>query len=61
MVMQVARLLIRNQKGQDLIEYALLVGFMAVIAAGVMPHYIGDSVSTIFSKVNVKLVALSGR
>ena len=36
--------------GQDLIEYALMAGFVAVAAGAVMPG-VADSISTIFSKV----------
>jgi len=37
-------------RGQDLIEYALMAGFVAVAAGAVMPG-VASSVSTIFSKV----------
>jgi len=40
--------------GQDLIEYALMAGFVAVAAGAVMPG-IADSISTIFSKVSSAL------
>jgi pilus assembly protein Flp/PilA len=36
--------------GQDLIEYALMAGFVAVAAGAVMPG-VASSISTIFSKV----------
>ena len=45
-----ARNLRQNVKGQDLIEYALMAGFVAVAAGAVMPG-VADSISTIFSKV----------
>jgi len=41
---------IRDTSGQDLIEYALMAGFVAVAAGAVMPG-VADSISTIFSKV----------
>ena len=37
-------------KGQDLIEYALMAGFVAVAAGAIMPG-VATSLSTIFSKV----------
>jgi Flp pilus assembly pilin Flp len=37
-------------KGQDMIEYALMAGFVAVFAASIMPDLAG-SISTIFSRV----------
>jgi pilus assembly protein Flp/PilA len=39
-----------NTSGQDLIEYALMAGFVAVAAGAVMPG-VADSISTIFSQV----------
>lgn len=41
---------LRNQQGQDLIEYALMAGFIAIAAGAIMPH-VASSISTIFSKV----------
>ncbi|HTM49416.1 MAG TPA: hypothetical protein VL285_12065 [Bryobacteraceae bacterium] len=41
----------RDQHGQDLIEYALMAGFVAVSAAAIMPG-VGSSINIIFSKVN---------
>jgi pilus assembly protein Flp/PilA len=40
----------RDTKGQDLIEYALMAGFVAVAAGAVMPN-VSASISTIFSKI----------
>ena len=40
----------RNRRGQDLIEYALMAGFVAVAAGAIMPS-VSSSISTIFSKV----------
>ena len=37
-------------RGQDLVEYALMAGFVAVAAGAVMPG-VASSISTIFSKV----------
>ena len=42
--------LIRDRKGQDMVEYALLAGFIAV-AAGALLHGISTSISTIFSRM----------
>jgi Flp pilus assembly pilin Flp len=38
----------KDVKGQDLIEYALMAGFVAVAAGAIMPG-VATSVSTIFS------------
>jgi pilus assembly protein Flp/PilA len=42
--------LIQDTRGQDLVEYALLAGFIALAAIAVVPEVAG-SISTIFSKV----------
>ena len=42
--------IIKDTKGQDLIEYALMAGFVAVAAGAIMPS-VATSISTIFSKV----------
>ena len=39
-----------DKRGQDLIEYALMAGFVAVAAGAIMPG-VASSISTIFSKV----------
>ncbi len=40
----------KDLKGQDLIEYALMAGFVAVAAGAIMPG-VARSISTICSKV----------
>ena len=49
--------LCRDRAGQDLIEYALMAGFVAVSAGALVPS-IGPSISTIFSRVG-SVVALA--
>jgi pilus assembly protein Flp/PilA len=44
-------LLWKDRRGQDLIEYALMAGFVAVAAGAIMPG-VADSISTIFSKIS---------
>ena len=46
----------RDTKGQDLIEYALMAGFLAVIAGALMPG-VATSISTIFSQIASALSA----
>ena len=41
----------KETHGQDLIEYALMAGFVAVSAGAIMPG-VATSISTIFSKVS---------
>jgi pilus assembly protein Flp/PilA len=42
--------LLKKTSGQDLIEYALMAGFVAVAAGAIMPG-VATSISTIFSSV----------
>ena len=44
------RRLLRETLGQDLIEYALMAGFVTVTAGAIMPNIAG-SISQIFSTV----------
>jgi pilus assembly protein Flp/PilA len=41
----------KDNKGQDLIEYALMAGFVAVAAGAIMPG-VATSISVIFSKIS---------
>jgi Flp pilus assembly pilin Flp len=49
---------LRDTRGQDLIEYALMAGFVAVAAGAVMPG-VASSISTIFSQVGSVMAAAS--
>lgn len=42
--------ILKDTKGQDLIEYALMAGFVAVAAGAIMPS-VSTNISQIFSKV----------
>ena len=44
------RLLATDDRGQDLVEYALLAGFIAVAAGAFLPN-IANEISIIFSKM----------
>jgi Flp pilus assembly pilin Flp len=46
----------QDRRGQDLIEYALMAGFVAVAAGAIMPG-VASSISTIFSQVGSVLTA----
>jgi pilus assembly protein Flp/PilA len=46
----------RDNHGQDLIEYALMAGFVAVAAGAIMPG-VSTSISKIFSKVGSVMTA----
>jgi pilus assembly protein Flp/PilA len=45
-----------DEHGQDLIEYALMAGFVAVSAGAIMPG-VATSISKIFSKVASSMTA----
>jgi pilus assembly protein Flp/PilA len=51
--------LLKDERGQDLIEYALLAGFIAVAAGAIVPG-VASSMATIFSKINVILSNSAG-
>ena len=50
--------LVKDQKGQDMVEYALLAGFIAVAAGAILPG-ISDNISVIFSKMASVVTAAS--
>jgi pilus assembly protein Flp/PilA len=43
--------IMKDTRGQDLIEYALMAGFVAVAAGAIVPG-VASSISTIFNKLN---------
>ena len=42
--------LVRDERGQDMVEYALLAGLIAVAAGALLPP-ISEAISVIFSKM----------
>ena len=50
------RLIVTSESGQDLIEYALMAGFVAVAAGAFLPS-IAPGVSTVFSRVGSAVTA----
>jgi pilus assembly protein Flp/PilA len=50
----------KDTHGQDLIEYALMAGFVAVAAGAIMPT-VSTSISKIFSKVNSVMTAAASQ
>jgi len=49
-----------DSHGQDLIEYALMAGFVAVAAGAIMPG-VSSSISKIFSKISSVMSAASSQ
>ena len=46
----------RDNRGQDLIEYALMAGFVAVAAGAIMPN-VSTQITRIFSSVVVRMTS----
>jgi pilus assembly protein Flp/PilA len=53
-----AKSLVRNEEGQDLLEYALLVALIALVAIGGVT-LAGTSVSAVFNNIAGKLAAFA--
>jgi len=51
---------LQETKGQDLIEYALMAGFVAVSAGAIMPS-VATSISTIFSRIGSVMTAAASQ
>ena len=41
-----------DRRGQDLVEYALMAGFVAVAGGAIFPTTLMPGISSIFSKIN---------
>lgn len=52
--------LLRDRQGQDLVEYAMLAGFVAVAGGALIPWGATGPISSIFSKLSGFLVQLGG-
>jgi Flp pilus assembly pilin Flp len=50
----------KDVRAQDLIEYALMAGFVAVAAGAIMPG-VASSISTIFSKISSVLTSAASQ
>ena len=50
----------KDTRGQDLIEYALMAGFVAVAAGAIMPG-VASSISTIFSQIASVMTAAASQ
>jgi pilus assembly protein Flp/PilA len=55
-LVQRALRLVRNEEAQDLIEYALLVGLISLVAVAAITAA-GGSINTIFTNIGAKLAA----
>lgn len=57
--MNLVSMIVKDERGQDLIEYALMAGFVAVAAGAIVPG-IGAKITKIFTTVSDKLDAAGG-
>ena len=51
--------LVRDDRGQDLIEYALLAGFVSLIVVAVVTN-LGVTVNGIYSGIDTQVAAIPG-
>jgi pilus assembly protein Flp/PilA len=58
MLLNSVRSFVREEEGQDLLEYALLIALIALIAIGAVTAA-GNSVSNIFNRISGQLNATS--
>ncbi len=49
----------RNDEGQDLIEYALLAGFISLVAVVAISN-VGSGVNTVYGNVQTQVAAIPG-
>ena len=51
--------LVREDEGQDLIEYALLAGFISLMAVVAITN-VGSGVNTVYGNVQIQVAAIPG-
>jgi pilus assembly protein Flp/PilA len=59
MLLNFVNSVVRDEEGQDLLEYALLVALIALVAIGAV-GLAGNSVSTIFTNIATRLTTAAG-
>ena len=55
-LLELLKKFVRNEEGQDLVEYALLLVFLALAAIAVLP-FLGQAVNNVFSQAGSTLTA----
>ncbi len=48
---------VRDESGQDLIEYALLAGFISLVAVTMITN-LGEGVNTVYGNINTQVNAI---
>jgi pilus assembly protein Flp/PilA len=51
--------LVREEDGQDLIEYALLAGFISLVAVAAIKS-VGTGVNGVYNNINAQVAAIPG-
>ena len=55
--MSLLKALIRDESGQDLIEYALLAGFISLVAVAMITN-LGTGVNQVYSNINTQVAQI---
>lgn len=58
-VTQLIHRLVRDEEGQDLIEYALLAGFISLVAVAAITS-VGTGVNSVYNAVDSQVQAIPG-
>jgi len=56
---QLLKRLVREDEGQDLIEYALLAGFISLVAVTMITN-VGQGVNGVYSTINTQVASIPG-
>ncbi len=59
-VLRLLRRFLRSTSGQDLVEYALLAGFVAVGAGALIPYGVAEPIMKIFNSLIEVLRSIGG-
>ena len=59
MMKNLLKRLVRDEQGQDLIEYALLAGFISLVAVVAITN-VGTGVNNVYGNVNTQVAAIPG-
>lgn len=59
-VLRLLRRFLRSTSGQDLVEYALLAGFVAVGAGALIPYGVAEPITKIFNSLIEVLRSIGG-
>ena len=55
-MLELLKKFVRNEEGQDLVEYALLLVFLALAAIAILP-FLGNAVNNVFNQAGSTLTS----